>query len=372
MTSKSAYCLDIILCLSLLACSTASPQGSGDERAEEADSASSVVVDTRAPVRAIPVYRGDFPIQMLTNGTITADQQVEIKIRSSGRITALPVIEGQFVRQGDLLCRQDDEALQLQLEQNRIALEEARVKLDELLILQGGEAGDTTSIAPVILKTFKITSGWNAMLQNIRQTEYQIRQTRLYAPFSGLIARRQLREHQEAQAGEVLCTLINPESYEVTFTLLEKDAPRIRLGQGVRFLPFNQATKSRTATIYRIDPVIDEHGLLTVRARITGSKTNLYTGMKARVSIEDKIPGQLIVPRDALVLRSNREVIFTADTLSGLAKWKYVTVGYRNEEGLTITEGLEPDDLVIVEGNLNLAHDAEIVINFYNNRIRVK
>src|SRR5690606_38101770 len=125
MTSKSAYCLDIIVCLWLLACSASSPQGSGDERVAEADTASSVVVDTRVPVRAIPVRKGDFPIQMLTNGTITADQQVEIKIRSSGRITASPVIEGQFVRQGDLLCRQDDEALQLQLEQNRIALEEA-------------------------------------------------------------------------------------------------------------------------------------------------------------------------------------------------------------------------------------------------------
>ncbi len=177
-----------------------------------------------------------------------------------------------------------------------------------------------------------------------------------------MIARRQLREHQEAQQGEVLCILINPNSYEVTFTLLERDAPQIRLGQSVQFLPFNQASKSRSATIYRIDPMIDEYGLLTVRAKITGSKANLYVGMKARVSLEDKIPRQLIVPKEALVLRSNREVIFTADTLSGLAKWKYVTVGYRNEEGLAITAGLEPDDLVIVEGNLNLSHDAEIRI----------
>ncbi len=172
MSRKPLYHLIFAVSCLLQGCSSTNSQTGPEERAAEADS--TVVVDTRVPVSVLPVQVGDFSIQMLTNGTITADQQVEIRLRSTGRIEALPVIEGQFVHQGDLLCRQEDEALQLQLQQNRVALEEARVKLDEMLILQGGEAGDTASVPEGIRKTLLITSGWNGARQNILQTEFQI------------------------------------------------------------------------------------------------------------------------------------------------------------------------------------------------------
>ncbi len=319
------------------------------------------IIDTRIPVKVKKAEIGDFPVEILTNGTIEARQQVEIKIRSSGRIVDLPVADGSFVKRGALLYRQDASDLRLQLEQDQINTDEARARMDELLILQGGVAGDTTSVDPQKFHNIKINSGWTAAQQREKQTRYDMSERTVYAPFSGLAANVKLQKHQEAQAGEVLCTLINTGSFEVIFTLLEKDLAVIERGQSGRVQPVAMAGESLTAEIDRINPVIDEHGLLTVSARITGSKKRLFTGMKCRVILEKRMKDQLIVPKAALVIRSNRDVIFVIDTLSGLAKWKYVVIGQENSESLAVTEGLALGDLVITEGNLNLAHDAEVV-----------
>ncbi|HMQ89732.1 MAG TPA: hypothetical protein PKB07_19175, partial [Flavilitoribacter sp.] len=58
-----------------------------------------------------------------------------------------------------------------------------------------------------------------------------------------------------------------------------------------------------------------------------------------------------------------REVVFTYDEKSGLAKWNYVKVSYRNDDSAAISEGLEPGMSVIWEGNLNLDHDAVIKVS---------
>jgi hypothetical protein len=50
------------------------------------------------------------------------------------------------------------------------------------------------------------------------------------------------------------------------------------------------------------------------------------------------------------------------DETEKLAKWKYVTVAYENDSEIAITEGLEVGQLAIIEGNLNLDHDAEVLI----------
>jgi membrane fusion protein, multidrug efflux system len=71
----------------------------------------------------------------------------------------------------------------------------------------------------------------------------------------------------------------------------------------------------------------------------------------------------LVVPKEAVVERSGRKVVFCyeaeSDTL-GLAKWHYVTVLHENQQQLAIGEGLKAGEKVIVEGNMNLGHDARI------------
>ena len=66
----------------------------------------------------------------------------------------------------------------------------------------------------------------------------------------------------------------------------------------------------------------------------------------------------IVIPKEALVVRSGKFVVFTAK--NKLAKWNYVTIGRENGKEIEILEGLQQGDSVIITNNLQLAHDATV------------
>ena len=70
------------------------------------------------------------------------------------------------------------------------------------------------------------------------------------------------------------------------------------------------------------------------------------------------MPGQLVVPKSAVVLRQVRQVVFTLQ--GDQAIWNYVQTGLENADTYTILEGLKEGDEIIVTGNVNLAHEAKV------------
>ena len=82
--------------------------------------------------------------------------------------------------------------------------------------------------------------------------------------------------------------------------------------------------------------------------------------MNVNVRVQKTLPNQLVIPKKALVLRTNRQVVFTLH--EGKAMWNYVKTGLENATGFIITEGLTEGDSVIYDGNINLAHEAPVSV----------
>lgn len=80
--------------------------------------------------------------------------------------------------------------------------------------------------------------------------------------------------------------------------------------------------------------------------------------MNVRVSIQRSLGKQLVIPKEALVLRSGKQVVFTL--VDGKAHWNYVATGLENTGFYTIVEGLKEGDVVITGGNINLAHESPV------------
>jgi multidrug efflux pump subunit AcrA (membrane-fusion protein) len=81
--------------------------------------------------------------------------------------------------------------------------------------------------------------------------------------------------------------------------------------------------------------------------------------MFATVLLESEIlPSCLLVPKDALLVRDQRTLVFIAQR--GLAKWQYVEVGEENERFIEIRSGILVGDTVIVGGHYTLSHDAKV------------
>ena len=319
-----------------------------------------------AVVRTVAAKQTDFPLRMFSSGTLQAAERTSISMQASGVLAALTMQEGQFVEKGALLAQLEDEALQIRLAQSQVALDEATIEKKDLLLVNRGDPEDDSSVPPEKLAAILTRSGYTRAELNVQQAELELAQTKVHAPFSGIIADVKVKPFQQITAGEEICTLINPATFEAVFKLLEREALQVRVGQPVRIRPVAMTDAEFRGKVTVINPVVSEQGLVTVRARVGGNQRRLLEGMNVEVVIEQRIPDQVVVPKSAVVLRSGRPVVFTYDAEARLAKWNYVTIAHENDEAVAIAEGVEAGDLVIHEGNLNLDHDAAVTLDSAN------
>lgn len=322
------------------------------------------VRETPVEVQVQTVKSGNFPLRTISSGTLEAARQLQLTAPAGGQILELALEEGKMVKQGQLILKLDDAEAQFRLRESQLQLEEAIVTKQDMIVSNGGIATVDTSVTSQKLEFILISSGYKRAQQAIEEAEMALAKTKLYAPFGGMVADLQVRPHQQIGSGTEIARLIDPTSFEVVFPLLETEAVMIRSGQSVIVRPTALPGREVSAEITGLNPVVSEQGLVDVRARLrAGSLTqSLFEGMKVEVIIERPMRNQLIVPKSAVVLRSGREVVFSYDPETQLAKWNYVQVAQENDEAVAIAEGLEANMLIIYEGNLNLAHDARVVV----------
>ena len=314
-------------------------------------------------VRVSAARRSALPLRTIATGTLRAARRVELHARVSGELLALPVREGAPVEAGALIASVDETPFRFRLLQARIRLADAANSKDALLLAQGGRAGVDSSVSAEKLELIDLLSGYDQARLELEQAGYELSETKVTAPYSGVIADVRMQVHQQVSSGEVICTLIDPSSFEAEFRLLENEALQVREGQPVRVRPLALAGREWVAEVCAINPVVSDQGLVTLRARLKGDARRLLEGLNLEVVLERRVSGHIVIPKSAVLLRSGRSVVFTYDAGSGLAKWRYVTVACENEEQAAVSEGLEAGELVIWEGNVNLDHHAAVSVD---------
>jgi multidrug efflux pump subunit AcrA (membrane-fusion protein) len=71
---------------------------------------------------------------------------------------------------------------------------------------------------------------------------------------------------------------------EVDFTVLESELPLIKVGDKVEVTPYASAAGVRQGSISEINPLVDENGMVRVKARVNGGN-KLFDGMNVRVML---------------------------------------------------------------------------------------
>jgi RND family efflux transporter MFP subunit len=301
-----------------------------------------------------------FALQLLSNGKLHAPLQSKVQFRASGYIRQVYVRNGQAVAAGALLAQLDDRPAQLLLEQAQDALRQAQVEANDRLISLRGKADDSLSVAPKIWAYIKTASGLNQARIAIQKAQLELEACTLRAPFAGTVANLSAKAFNQANPSEVFCTLLATSTMELTALLLESETAQVQIGQSARVTALALPTQTWNGTVSEINPFVNEQGLVEVKVRVQNPRGLLFEGMNAQVVIEKTVPGLVVVPKSAVVERSGRKVVFVAE--GNVAKWHYVTVAAENASQVGIAEGLKAGERVIVSGNLNLAHDAEISV----------
>jgi hypothetical protein len=135
---------------------------------------------------------------------------------------------------------------------------------------------------------------------------------------------------------------------------------------GIELSPLHKPSERYYGRVTEVNPLVDAQSQIKIRGQVSGSRA-LMDGMNMTIYLENSVPGELVVPKTAVVMRDGYEVLFTY--ANGKAEWVYVDIVMASSEFYAVTGNkanqaeLSEGACIIVAGNVNLAHGTEVVIN---------
>lgn len=316
-----------------------------------------------SPIEIIVLREDTFYHEIISNGTLIAPHSAEIRFESSELIKHIWVQNGDRVKKGQTLSQLDNSKLEYSLQQAKINLKQSELNLQDILISRGFSPTDA-SIPPEELELAQLKSGYKSALLSFQAAEKSLASATLTAPFDGIIANVTAKENNHSTNNDLFCLLIDDRELEVSFPIIESEYCFLNKDCIVSIKPLSQKGSSTySGRITEINPVISNNGLIQVKAKIKNNGS-LLVGMNTSVLVKCPIKKALIIPKTAVVLRSNKPVVFTK--VNGVAQWNYVQILAENSKFYVIEarskeyEGLSPGDSIVISGNLHLMHGNKI------------
>ena len=153
----------------------------------------------------------------------------------------------------------------------------------------------------------KISSGYDNAIDQLEAAKRRLASCYLIAPFSGRIANLDAKIYD--RSANKLCTLIDDSYFDVEFSILEAEIEEVTKGQHVKIIPFINDEKTFYGDVTEINPLIDEHGQVKIRARVRNADRYLMEGMNVKIILEREIKNSFVaVSYTHLTLPTNREV----------------------------------------------------------------
>jgi membrane fusion protein (multidrug efflux system) len=277
------------------------------------------------------------------NGSVVANEYVELHPEISGRIVYLDVPEGSHVEKGFVVARINDADLQATLEKSKVLLElnqKTEERDRQLVAIQGINQADYD----IAVNNVKSTQA------DIDYTQAQIDKTIIRAPFSGTVGLRQVSTGAYVTSTNIIATIQQLDKIKVDFTLPEQFTNVIKKGSTVDIEMDATMQKRRKAVIVATEPQINQASRnLTVRAILDEGKDHPGAYVKVFVNAGANtsaimVPTNSIIPDD-----KNNQLIIVRN---GKAEFVNVQTGVREANNIEITKGVSPGDTVVVTGVL--------------------
>jgi len=285
-------------------------------------------------------------------GSLKARQGVMVRPEVSGRIARLGFVDGQPVRQGQLLVQLDDTLQRAQLEQAKAQASIARTNLQrsrELLAQNfvSQSAVDQNAAALQVAEA------------QVALAEAQLARMRVLAPFSGTAGLRVVDLGDYVKDGADIVKVEDLSALEVEFALPERYVARTRPGLPMELTLDAMPGSTFKGQLVAINSQVDANGrALMVRARVQNSGALLRPGMFARPRIIFATrEGAVAVPEEALVPQGARQFVYkVVDAADGrkVAQRMEARIGLRVPGKVEILEGLKAGDVVVTAGQARL------------------
>jgi len=240
-------------------------------------------------------------------GPLIVEHQVDVTAQRDGIISRIAADSGARVAAGTILARLDDRQLNANLEGAKAKTRSIEADLknweaeSEVLkadYLRAQRLWNEKLIAEEQLQHAKykvesdhwdilrVTEQLNTARQEEHALELEAEKTRIMSPFSGLVARRYIREGQSVNKGDRLFWVTAEGPLRLRFTLPEKYMGHVKQGQVFSLSSPDIPAETRIAKVIELSPVVDpSSGTIEVLVEIAGPRGQLRPGMTVALHV---------------------------------------------------------------------------------------
>ena len=341
------------------------------------------VVQEAAPVPVVvaAAEERELPVVIREVGTVESTGAVTIQSRVDGQIVKVFVADGEEVKADQPLIQIDPAPLDIQLRIARATLARDEATLANAIAKE--QRGDALLAQKFIsidaykqLKTDRefAAATVDADHAAVDNAALQLSYATVRAPVAGKIGHvsQQVGNMIRAVAQTPLVTLNVLDSVDVAFSIPQQqlDLVRAAMHGGA---PAVRATApgasdgdadptAATGTLTFIDNAADPlTGTIKLRARFDNRARTLWPGAYVNVTMSLPVEGRaIVVPSVAIGQGPNGAYVYVVS--ESIAEQRAVQIGRTGQDMTIVTSGVQPGELVVVDGQSRLSPNARVAI----------
>lgn len=293
---------------------------------------------------------------------IHSRRTIELRPLQEGYLEEIKVREGQAVKAGDLLF-----AIVPTLYKARVAAEQAKLQLAQVQYNNTVKLADQKVVSEqeVALKLAEL----NEAQARLKLAEAELAFTQIKAPFDGIIDRFLKQQGSLVKKEDVLTTLSDNTVMWVYFNVPE--ARYLEYMAGEREREFRQielvladgSKYPHPGVIGAIGAKFNpETGNIAFRADFPNPDRLLRHGQTGNVLIHRTLKDAVVIPQRATFEILDKRYVFVISQ-DGQVKQRPITIQHEQEDIFLISQGLAPDERIVLEG-VGQVKDGDKVVEY--------
>lgn len=306
----------------------------------------------------VPVVTGqpqlkEFPLEVEALGTVRARESVDITAKVADRIAAIRFEEGKRVKKGDVLIELDNQEARADLAAAEAAQQDSRSQYK-----RSQELFQTQALSEAQLDQLQATM--LADEARVAAARSRLNDRIITAPFNGRVGLRNVSLGGLASPGGVITTLDDLSTVKLDFAVPELFLASLKPGLTIEAQSNaypNATFKGRVDSVdTRVDPTTRA---IVVRALIDNQDGRLRPGMFMTLRLVRSAGQALMLPESALVPEDTKQFVFV---ISGdRAHKREITIGRRRPGEVEVLKGVTADEVVVIDGTLNVIDGSPVV-----------
>ncbi|MCB9058346.1 MAG: efflux RND transporter periplasmic adaptor subunit [Calditrichae bacterium] len=319
---------------------------------------------------------------LTSSGYVVAQRKASVASKATGRLVYLGVVEGDKVKQNQVVARLEDNDIQAQLAEaranlklNQAELDEAKNNFDRATDLLNQKAIAKADFDAARTAYNRVLASIDLAQARVKQSEVALENTLIRAPFDGTVLTK------NADVGEVVAplgagsntraavvTIADLSSLQVEADVSESNLQKITIGQKSEITLDAYPAKNYAGYVAKIIPTADRaKGTVMVKVAFTEYDERVLPEMSVKVlflSPEDKTSedqqAMLTVPGSSITQRNGRKVVFKL--VDGHAVETKVVTGRSFNGEQEIISGLTDGERIIANPGEELKDGVAVVV----------